>query len=158
MANIRKSKIKDLNDLSELRYKVMKEHYRYDKYYHLKSKKKSKSKFKKYIKKKIYSKNAIVFLAEEDSKVVGMCICDYSKRPPVFKRKVVGEIGGLYILPIYRGKKFGSRLVARCKEWLKKKKVKTVTLNVHAKNKKAIQLYKKAGFKDFCKLMKLELD
>ncbi len=58
-----------------------------------------------------------------------------------------GYIDDIFVAQNFRLKNIGSSLIKELIKIFKKKKIKKFRLGVHLKNKKAIKLYKKLGFK-----------
>ena len=56
-------------------------------------------------------------------------------------------ISQIAVEPMYQGHKFGSQLLEEIIKDCTAKKVRTITLEVRKKNEKAVNLYKKYGFK-----------
>ncbi|XMB86300.1 ribosomal protein S18-alanine N-acetyltransferase [Mycoplasmatota bacterium WC44] len=57
-----------------------------------------------------------------------------------------GQITNFYILPDYRGKKFGEKFLDYAMDYAKENGVQQLTLEVRESNKVAINLYQKHGF------------
>ncbi len=58
-----------------------------------------------------------------------------------------GTIDDLYVLPEFRGRGVGRKLVVESLKTLKARGVKAVRLNVLKENKAAVKLYRRLGFK-----------
>lgn len=82
------------------------------------------------------------FYALHDGKVVGWCDVVRDERPD---RTHVGRLG-IGILPEYRGRKIGPRLLAATIADAFEKGVARIELEVFAANERAFALYKKFGF------------
>ncbi|MBN1940802.1 MAG: GNAT family N-acetyltransferase [Candidatus Diapherotrites archaeon] len=88
---------------------------------------------------KLESKSKRVFKAVEDKKIIGF----------VELRKLdfqTARISGFTIAPKFRGKGFGKKMLEFAIDFLRKKKIKRVTLLVRQDNEKAKKLYTKMGF------------
>ena len=88
-----------------------------------------------------------IWLAEEDSKVVGFIASDgnwFSKR----EGKVVGAIHELVVLPEYRNRGIGRALVQKALEYFKSRGRDMAELWVGDENKQAIDFYKNLGFEE----------
>ena len=88
-----------------------------------------------------------IWLAEEDSKVVGFIASDgnwFSKR----EGKVVGAIHELVVLPEYRNRGIGRALVQKALEYFKSRGLDMAELWVGDENKQAIDFYKNLGFEE----------
>ena len=86
------------------------------------------------------------FIAEIDKKPVGFCACDSNwvnrEGKPVF------AIHEVFVLPEFTGNGIGKALIEKALEYACTKGRKTVELWVGEKNYKAINFYKKLGFKE----------
>lgn len=80
------------------------------------------------------------YMAEVNNKIVGKVRLNVEEG--------VGGIYGLGILPEYRGKGYGREMLSLAVEKLKEKDIKDIMLQVEAKNKKALNLYKSCGFEE----------
>lgn len=102
---------------------------------------------KKQIQKEFYdilkNKKRFLFLIEESGNVVGFLIGNTF----ISAYNDIGYIDDLFILRNYRRKGFASKLINKFIKILKKKKIKLIRLGVNPKNKIAIKLYNKIGFK-----------
>jgi ribosomal protein S18 acetylase RimI-like enzyme len=89
------------------------------------------------------------FVARKNGKIIGHVKVEMKKGI----HKHVAEISSLIVLSRERGQGIGLGLVKYAISKLPKK-IKLVRLEVDMKNKAAIQLYKKIGFKEYGKLKK----
>lgn len=160
---IRKAKVKEVPQIVELWKFFMKEHDnaivkiepKIKPYVELK--KDAHKNFGDYIKKCIYSKNAILLVAVDEQKVVGYSLNLIKKNIPVFKVEVLGEISDLYIKQKYRGKGIASNFKKKTINWFKSKGIKHTSIMVWPQNKFAYNIYKKWGFIDQHLEMRLKL-
>jgi ribosomal protein S18 acetylase RimI-like enzyme len=81
-----------------------------------------------------------IYIAEINNKIIGKVHLEV--------RDGVGGIYGLGIVPEYRGKGYGRELLTLAIEKLKEKNPKDIMLQVAAKNKNALDLYKSCGFEE----------
>ena len=82
----------------------------------------------------------INYLAEIDNKIIGKVQLEVSDE--------VGGIYGLGVLPEYRSKGYGRQILSLAIEKLKETNCKDIMLQVAAKNKNALNLYKSCGFEE----------
>ena len=78
------------------------------------------------------------WVAKDNGKVVGMCLAT--------KGEDDNTLQAIYILPEYQGKHIGRQLCDKALEWLGREK--NIVLGVVTYNQKAIEFYKKHGFKE----------
>ncbi|MDD5181904.1 MAG: GNAT family N-acetyltransferase [Candidatus Nanoarchaeia archaeon] len=147
---IRTAKIKDLPAFTKRDLMLKKDQNRYYKKYSALAGEKSLVKeTKKFLKGKLNSKKSRIFIAEANGKIIGICMAELEKRPPIFKYRNNGFIESVYVLPVFRGKGIGTLLLKSAIKWLKKNKMSFITLAVHEQNIPAINAYKKSGFVNF---------
>ena len=100
--------------------------------------------------------NGAVKLAEtEDGTLAGYVFYQWSEGPLKLKRKR-GVIYDLYVRPQFRNRGMGSALLKNALDELKRRGVEIVQLTVVSKNNRALNLYKKHGFTETLKIMRLE--
>ncbi len=87
-------------------------------------------------------KNGPVYYAVDNGKVVGWCDVFPEENP---RQKHRGGLG-MGLLPEYRGKGLGSKLLAAVLDHAKKFGLEKVELHVYTTNQPAVALYKKFGF------------
>lgn len=91
----------------------------------------------------------VILVAEEDSKIVGLCWCTIVDRG-IDKQ---GEIAEFYVEKEYRGKNIGAELMAAAKQLFINEQVEVAFAWTHHGNEVAIKLYKNAGFKEVDQLV-----
>lgn len=97
---------------------------------------------------RILGPNGCAFVLIENEKIIGYLVGSLSKDE--FYRCInnFAELDDMFILPEYRNKGYGGMLYEEFIRWCKSKNVKCLKVLVTAKNKEAIQFYKKKGFED----------
>lgn len=100
----------------------------------------------KSVREDLAEKQGFLLVAKSRSKLVGFIYATISSRPVEITR-TIGSINDLYVLPEYRGRGMGRKLMAECLSKLKDAKVEVVYIRVLVENKIAISLYEKLGFK-----------
>jgi Histone acetyltransferase HPA2 and related acetyltransferases len=101
---------------------------------------------RKYLETAISSPTSILLVAVEGTKVVGLLKGDVEDR--IFYRpKYAGVIREFYILPEYRRKGIGKRLMIEGVEMLRRKGAEVIMASFPALNEIAINFYKKIGFR-----------
>ena len=91
----------------------------------------------------------VIFVAEEDGLIVGLCWCTIVDRG-VDKQAEVAEF---YIEKEYRGKSIGQVLITAAKQLFINEQVGVTFVWTHHGNQVAIKLYKNAGFKEVDQLV-----
>ena len=95
---------------------------------------------KKYLSNSLKEKTFFVLIAEEDKKVVGVCISNFGRIS-----KVDADLVDIYVLKKYRGQSVGNKLMKELYKKLKKKGIKNLGL-YSENNPKTLNFYKKQGF------------
>jgi ribosomal protein S18 acetylase RimI-like enzyme len=155
---IEEAKKKDINSILQLTAGLSDYHKKIDpKYY--KSGKERKERDKKrlieYFSKK--RKNRKILVARVKNKVVGFLIGGIEKSHLYCKENKIGVIHRAYIKENFRRKGIGKLLVEELLNWFGKRKIKFFEVEVDSRNKIGIRAYKKYGFFEFHKRMRLDL-
>lgn len=87
-----------------------------------------------------------LFVAKNGNKPIGFCTSSIFEMP-LEASEIMGSINDLYVLPEFRGRGIGRKLVAESLKKLKAQGVNTARLNVLKENRAAVKLYRKLGFK-----------
>ena len=143
---IRKATIRDFEKLKGIKLESKKDEMKYSD--SLKPLKKTIDIYFEYFKAELKKKNSSVFIAE-DKKPVGIIIATYFKPLRISKFARKGYVSNLFIQKKYRNKGLGKKLLTASLKWLKQNKVKYISLEIHLKNKKALEFYRNLGFKDY---------
>jgi len=89
------------------------------------------------------SKKRFLLIAEEKERIMGYLIGTVVGR----EYQLIGYIDDIFVLKNFRNKKIGRCLIKEFIKILKQNRIRKCRLGVNLKNKKAINLYKKLGFK-----------
>jgi ribosomal protein S18 acetylase RimI-like enzyme len=155
MTTIRKASLRDVPELSEIWEEYLKfiealqKRNTKTKQLVLERKKNLKEISSKYIRKKIRSKDSVIYIAEIRNEIAGACMVWTRKAEDIFKVKRTGHLADIYVKNDYRGKGIASAMNKEALKWLKKRKIKYVSLNVFSGNDCAHKVYRKWGFRDF---------
>jgi len=102
--------------------------------------------YKKFVTKRIQARNATVFVAELNEKIIGHIIVFIDKLPPIYVHDKQGYVGEIFVEEKYRGKGIGRKLLTAGEEWAKKKGLYSLGLTVFIRNETALSAYRKFGF------------
>ena len=97
------------------------------------------------------NENAEFYFAKLDNEVVGYLKLNLGQSQSELKNDNSLEIERIYVLKEFHGKKVGQILYDKAIEIAKQKRVNYVWLGVWEENPRAINFYKKNGFKEFDK-------
>ncbi|MBN2457640.1 GNAT family N-acetyltransferase [Candidatus Woesearchaeota archaeon] len=153
--DIRKAGVKDIDNIISLFKKFMRVHNkivvqnepRFKQY--LTKKKGYVEIFRDFLIKHISSKDSLVLLAEAEGKPAGYCLCYIKDNIPIFSIERIGYLSDLYVDKRFRGKGISTRFKDISISWLKKKRIRHISLCVYPQNKHAHPIYKGWGFSDF---------
>lgn len=98
-----------------------------------------------YVDRRIDNEDFMVYVAEEDNKIVGFTIAEYLKGN-IIKKTVEVKIVILFVDKDYRCKGIGTSLVNKIVNDCKKNGVKYLRIDNFIKNEEANDLYEKLGF------------
>ena len=143
---IRKADRRDFGEFVELRKQTFREA-------NLKKLKDEEIKIKKEFNDFLKSPKKLFFIIENENEVLGYLIGTFLSN--VWKKSIY--LDDVFVKKTFRRKGFASKLI---KEFIKKgrqKRINEIRLGVDIKNKRAIELYKKLGFKIYHYEMKKKL-
>ena len=106
-------------------------------------------KWVEFVREGLASRRNFLLVAKSRSRPVGFALAGYSRDHPFEVSKLVGWIDDVYVLPKFRHRGIGKKLVVECLNKMKAAGVEAVTLQVLTENKAAIKLYEKLGFKTY---------
>lgn len=155
--SIRKANKKDVASVVALNTKITDFHHTLDKYYPKASEKTEKF-VRRYFLKDVRKRNCLTLLAEADGNIVGYYEVLIKKIPhPFIAPDRVGYICDAFIEKEYRRKSIGKKMFDEVMRWFRKHKLKHIELSVHAKNEIGKNAWKKYGFKEDVRKMRLDL-
>ena len=114
-------------------------------------------KVKEYFENIYENKNNVLFIAKDNNMAIGYAYCKIitnDNGPHIYH---IALLDGLYIDEKYRNQGIATKLIEECKKWAIEVGAKVFELNVLSENEKAINLYRKIGFGEVEKKMRLEL-
>jgi len=101
----------------------------------------------KFIRNSLVEKKSFLFVAKSSNKPIGFAYGSVFPEYFLEVSELVGTLNDVYVLPEFRGKGIGKKLIVKSLHRLKTEGVKTVRLMVLTENEVAVQLYEKLGFK-----------
>jgi len=103
----------------------------------------------KYFKNFIHGRNKWLYVAEINGKIVGFFLFNILKREHYWRVKKVGYLDLMYIEKKYRNKGIAKKFFEVAYDIFRKKGMKYIKLSVQTDNKKAHEIWKRLGYKDF---------
>lgn len=110
---------------------------------------------KQRLKKVLALPDNIIFVAELNHKVVGWTNVRINC---TIESGTAGEIWGLIVDEIYRGKGIGKELIQRAKQWTKQQGVNKLKVRTNVKRKDAHRFYFREGFTETKEQKSLEIN
>ncbi|KUO85661.1 GNAT family N-acetyltransferase [Thermoproteus sp. CP80] len=101
---------------------------------------------KEYVKSKISSPSSVVLVAEVDGRAVGVIVGDVEDRL-FYEPRMAGIIREFYVLPEFRRKGLGKRMMSEAMDALRRKGAQMIMADFPALNEIAIEFYKKMNFR-----------
>ena len=143
---IRKATIEDFEKLKDIKLESKKDEMKYSDY--LKPLSKTIDIYFEYFEAELRKKNSAVFIAE-DKEPIGIIIATYFMPLMISKLTRKGYVSNWYVKKKYRNNGIGKKLLNISLKWLKKNKIKYISLEIHLENEKALKFYRNLGFKDY---------
>ena len=152
---IRKAHKKDINAIVHLNTLLADYHHDLDHYW--KTGSRVRKSYWKVLMKELKKGNIRYYVAEDEGRAIGYFCALIKKAPSTVNAKHIGHIRIGFVQRQYRGKGIGRMAVKIFLDWFKKKKIRYVELNVDARNALGIRVWRRFGFKERMKKMRLEL-
>lgn len=102
-------------------------------------------------------RNRKFLVAKIKNRVVGFFIGGIHKSLPYCREEKIGEVYQAFVDKKFRKKGVGKLLFEELIKWFKRRKIKFIEVLVDSRNKIGISAWKKYGFFEFQKRMKLDL-
>lgn len=101
----------------------------------------------------INSSKADYIVIEDDDKIVGYALIEEREAPfkeyTSFKKDKFAFIYELIVLPEYRSKGYGTRIIDEAVNWAKKRELTSIELNALSNNYSARAFYENVGFQEY---------
>ena len=97
----------------------------------------------------VTSENEVLFVAEENGRIVGYIAGSIEDRAPVYRVERRGDILMAFVLDEYRGHGIGRELTERIIQWFKEKGIEYVELSVDSRNDLGYNVWNSLGFENF---------
>ncbi|MEM3597111.1 MAG: GNAT family N-acetyltransferase [Candidatus Bathyarchaeia archaeon] len=105
------------------------------------------NKWFKFVRESLACEKGLLLVARSEGKIVGFLFASVRRDFPLETSKIVGVINDVYVLPTFRRRGTGRRLIVEFLGRVKELGVDSVFLSVLAKNTNAIKLYENFNFK-----------
>jgi len=152
---IGEAKRKDINSIVEMGKSLADFHAGIDNYY--KSGEEQAESHRKWLLKNFGKRNFKVLIAKDRNKLLAYGIAGIRKPRSFVRPKKIGNIISLFVKEEYRKKGIGRQIFNKFLDWFKSQNIKHIEISADRRNKIAIKAYKKYGFFEFQKKMRLDL-
>ena len=105
------------------------------------------NKWVRFIREGLKSRRCVLLVVKSEGRVVGFASGTIHWDFPLEVSQLVGKLDDLYVLPEFRRRGVGKKLVVECLNKMKAAGVKAIRLQVLKDKKAAVKLYEKLGFK-----------
>jgi len=155
---IKEAKRKDINSIVKLQMGLADYHKKIDTKY-FKSGRERKEQLRKHFLKFLSKRrrNRKFLVAKVKNRIVGFFIGGIHKPWSYCREKKIGGIYQAYVDRKFRRKGIGNLLFQELLKWFQKRKIKFIEVEVDSQNKIGISAWKKYGFFEFQKKMRLDL-
>jgi ribosomal protein S18 acetylase RimI-like enzyme len=99
-----------------------------------------------FVKDGLVKRRSVLLAAKVEEKIVGYALLTLPREQTFEVRETFGIVNELYVLPEFRRKGIGKKLLEQCLNRIKAEGFKTARISVLSGDKGAIRLYKKLGF------------
>ena len=144
MLNYRRAKPEDSRSIAKLWSEYFDHHTSYDESY--KRTATSEEEIDRYFAKAVNDSNTFLFIAENDSHIVGFILAEISKKPPCFVDRKYGFISDIAVTQDYRGRGIGKNLLRFAVDWFKSEKINAIETKVLMSNKSSTSFWNKTAF------------
>lgn len=142
---IRKAKLSDAKDLAKLYLQFWSAHKKIDPLLELKKKLTIKNQIIA-AKKDIQKKNNYIFVAVNNSQVIGFIEFFFKKNDKIFNINEYGYLNTAVTHKRYRKQGVAKKLYSAAANYLKKKGIKYIKTNIYLSNEQALNTWKNIGF------------
>jgi ribosomal protein S18 acetylase RimI-like enzyme len=155
---VRKAKLKDVERICYLNSLLNKCHEQIDPFYQLKPDPQHLHQLSnQHFQRMIRSRNAAVFVAEDQGNIVGYIDGTLRTNIPIFQIQALGRLGTIFVLEEYRRQGIGEALTEALFQWFNSKQVEYVHINSDIRNTVAVNAWKKYGFQEEMIRMRINL-
>lgn len=152
---IRNAEDRDIKPVAKLQMRLMEEHVQAGER-SLAIAPGASGKWVRYIRKMVRGGRSVLLVAE-DSGVIGYVFGYIKDQPPIFREKYVGYISDMYVLPAFRSRGVGQRLMAQAMDFFRAAGLPAVELHASVWNQSALSFYERLGFREQMKKLRAEL-
>jgi ribosomal protein S18 acetylase RimI-like enzyme len=147
MITIRKARLRDVDEVTELLVEMYKHHEKRD--YFFRPRKGARRAWKKYVEHSIRSRKCRVFVADTGEKLAGFVICEIERieDPYLFRKR--GSVYDIFVHPDFRRQGIATMMVKEALKWFRHERLRRVELIVLKNNEYGEGFWRALGFRDF---------
>ena len=147
MTTIELAERKHLPRILELWQELMDYHNQFDPLFE--TRKDGAKNWEQYLRGLMKTREARVFVAVEDSRVIGYSACRVASHPPVLKQEHYGLIMDMAVKQGHQRHGVGTMLLEKIYEWVESMRLDRIELQVVPKNEIGYSFWQKHGFADY---------
>ena len=155
MGAVRPAMRRDRDRLVELWLALLAHHERLDSHFRVRPG--AEAEWARLVDRLIASREAAVFVWEEEGVLLGFCSVQVETAPRVLVETARAEITELLVRPGARRRGIGQALVAATEAWIRERGVERATLRVAAGNSEAEAFWRALGYADFMAVLQRRL-
>lgn len=104
-----------------------------------------------------HDENCRVLVAEFEGNVVGYCLGRVVEKPPIYRERLIGEVGNIAVKEGYRRRGIGGSLFTAIREWCKERGVSHIEIEAATANPQSVSFWNKMGGREFIKRMEIRI-
>ena len=101
--------------------------------------------------------NCRVLVAEIEGNVVGYCLGHIVEKPPIYRERLIGEVGNIAVKEGYKRRGIGERLFTAIREWCRERGVSHIEIEAATANPQSVSFWNKMGGREFIKRMEIRI-
>ncbi|MFH1207273.1 MAG: GNAT family N-acetyltransferase [Patescibacteria group bacterium] len=103
----------------------------------------------RYLASRLKKKDHLFIVALARHRIVGFLIGTVMRRSAVRRQAKSSRLVFLYVRPRYRSKGIGTQLGRVFNQWCRRRGISRMSIKVSAKNRRAVHLYRRMGYKEY---------
>ena len=103
------------------------------------------------------NENFKALVADLNGEVVGYCIGFIHEKPPIYEKKLIGEVSNIAVKKGFKRCGIGHQLFDSIKDWFKEHKVDHIETEVATSNPQSMGFWSKVGGREFIKRMEIKI-
>ena len=152
---IRRAALTDIDAIEVLWREMMNFHIECDDYFTMSTE--ADTNHREYMTGLIQDENKRVYVADDDSQLIGYLMAEINAYPPIYLHQRFGHIGAISVSESAQCKGVGRQLLEAALAWFRENDLQRVECSVAVENPLSQGFWKKMGFRSFVETRVLEL-